>query len=445
MTMGAASGEGRTATPDGSIRRPALDGLRGLAVLLVLLCHTWVPLVAQAGSVGVTLFFVLSGFLITRLLLAERARTGTVSYCRFYARRARRLLPALVVLLAAVAAYLVASHQSLLPVVLAAAYSANLANMTGHSLGNLDHLWSLSLEEQFYFVWPVLLPFLARHRRPLVLLATAVAAVVTLRTGLWLTGAPVARIYYGADTRADALLVGCGLAFLGPEVAAHRWLRPAAQGGAVILAATCVMPDASLAWVLIPLPFACAAVILWAEQHPGRLVTCRPLVLTGRISYGLYLWNLPVALTLRSWDQDIWAKGVVLVAVSFLLAGLSWFVIERPFIRRPAVEARGPVRPTRTSDRQRAELAVQGAHQHDGAQSVQELVGLVLDAGAVVGRRIARARTVHTVGEGGAALAGRDVRAVLAVGGDEGAVHAEHAMSGPTRPRSQWSAPRPFV
>jgi peptidoglycan/LPS O-acetylase OafA/YrhL len=442
--LGGARPARETATPGGLIRhRPVVDGLRGIAVLLVLLCHTWVPIVRQAGSVGVTLFFVLSGFLITRLLLAERARTGRVSYGTFYARRARRLLPALGLLLAGVSAYLLASHQSLLPVLLTVAYSANLANQTGHSLGNLDHMWSLSLEEQFYLVWPIVLPFVARHRRPLALLARVVAAVVALRGGLWLTGVPMTRIYYGADTRVDAILVGCGLAFAGPTLSGQSWVKPAGQWGAVALAAACVMPDSSLVWILTPLPFACAAVILWAEQQPARVLTCRPLVCTGRISYGLYLWNLPVALSLRSWDQDLWAKCLVLVAVSFTLAGLSWFVVERPFMRRPVAASAQPGRPagrageSSRSDRQRTELAVQGAHQHDGAQSVEELVRLVLDADAVVDRRVTGAGPAYAVGERGAAGTGREVRAVLAVGGDEGAVHEVHAMSGASASPSQ--------
>ena len=452
MTSGGAPDALDTAKPDGLIRhRPAVDGLRGIAVLLVLICHTWVPFVHQAGSVGVTLFFVLSGFLITRLLLAERARTGRVSYRTFYARRARRLLPALGLLLTAVSAYLLATHQSLLPVLLTVAYSANLANQTGHTLGNLDHMWSLSLEEQFYLVWPIVLPFVARHRRPLVLLALGVAAVVALRGGLWLTGVPMTRVYYGADTRVDAILVGCGLAFVGPKVIGRSWVKPAGQCSALALAAACMTPDSSLVWILTPLPFACAAVILWAEQEPTRVLTSRPLVFTGRISYGLYLWNLPVALSLRSWDQGLWAKCLMLVAVSFTLAGLSWLVVERPFMRRPVAASAetgppaGRAGEIRRSDRQRTELAVQGAHQHDGAQAVEELVRLVLDADAVVDRRVTGAGAPCAVGERGAAATGREVRAVLAVGGHEGAVHEEHAMSGAVASPGQRSPPQPFV
>ena len=269
--------------------RPALDGLRGIAILLVIASHAGLPYVAQAGSVGVTLFFVLSGFLITRLMLDERERTGRVNFRNFYARRARRLLPGLGLLLMAVAAYLLASHQSLMPVVLAAGYSANIANATGHSLGNLDHMWTLSLEEQFYLLWPMLMPLVARRRNPALVLTIAAAVSAASRSGLWLSGAPFWRVYYGPDTRADAILIGCALAFVVTKATTHHWLNWAAITGAVTLAAACIMPGTVFIWLLIPLPVASAAVISWAVGHPLRILAWRPLVATGKISYGLYL------------------------------------------------------------------------------------------------------------------------------------------------------------
>lgn len=314
--------------------RPALDGLRGIAVLLVILTHAGLPHLDQAGSVGVTLFFVLSGFLITGILSDERERTGRINFRRFYARRARRLFPALGLLLMVVTASLLFSRQSVMPVVLTAGYSSNIANATGHSLGNLDHAWTLSLEEQFYLLWPLLMLVLARRRNPALFLISVAALSAALRSGLWLSGAPIFRVYYGPDTRADAILIGCALAFVASRVVNTRWLKWAAVISALALVASCVVPWSVLIWLLIPLPFASATLILWSDRHPPKILTWRPLVATGKISYGLYLWNYPVSNGLQLWDAPLWARTAVLLIVSFALAALSWWIIERPFMRR---------------------------------------------------------------------------------------------------------------
>jgi peptidoglycan/LPS O-acetylase OafA/YrhL len=313
--------------------RPALDGLRGIAVLLVVLTHSGLPHLDQAGSVGVTLFFVLSGFLITRLLSDERERTGRINFRRFYARRARRLFPALGLLLIAVTASLLYDHQSLLPVVLVAGYSSNIANATGHSLGSLDHAWTLSLEEQFYLLWPLLTLVLVRRRNPALVLLIAAALSAALRSGLWLSGVPIFRVYYAPDTRADAILIGCALAFVATRVNT-RWLRCGAVASAVLLVAACAVPWSILIWLLIPLPLASAALILWSERHPPKILIWRPLVATGKISYGLYLWNYPVSNAVHF--TPLWARTIVFLVCSFAMAVLSWYVIERPFRQRPA-------------------------------------------------------------------------------------------------------------
>jgi peptidoglycan/LPS O-acetylase OafA/YrhL len=318
--------------------RPALDGLRGIAILLVMLTHAGVPNLDAAGSVGVTLFFVLSGFLITQQLSCEHEGTGRINLRRFYARRARRLLPALSLLLMAVAAYLLSSHQSLLPVLLAAGYVTNIANALGQTQGNLDHTWSLSLEEQFYLLWPLLLPLVARRGRPVLFLVLAATVSAALRSGLWLAGAPIYRIYSGPDTRADAILVGCALAFLATRVDT-RWVNRAAIPSAILMVVACTTPWAVFVWLLTPLPLASATLILCAERNAPKILTWRPLVLTGKISYGLYLWNLPVALSLRSWHAPLWATGLALLVVNFALATLSWFIMERPFRHRPVTDA----------------------------------------------------------------------------------------------------------
>jgi peptidoglycan/LPS O-acetylase OafA/YrhL len=325
--------------------RPALDGLRGVAVLLVLAQHANVPFFAQGGTVGVTLFFVLSGFLITSILRDERATTGRTDFRGFYLRRARRLLPALALLLVGVTAYLLATGQSLVDVLLTAAYASNLAGASGHNLGNLVHTWTLSLEEQFYLLWPLLLPVVARRRRPALVLAVVAALVVAWRVVLSMSGASVERIYFGPDTRADAIVIGCALAFALASIPA-RHLRLAAAVSAAVLAGLCAAPpESALAWLLPPITLASLVVVAHAARSAPKLLTWRPLVATGRISYGLYLWSFPVALSVESRGLPVWVSAPTIAVVSVALALASWFVIERPFQRRPVKAAVDPVDP----------------------------------------------------------------------------------------------------
>ncbi|KRF27085.1 acyltransferase [Phycicoccus sp. Soil802] len=313
--------------------RPALDGLRGVAVLLVLAQHAGLPYFSQGGTVGVTLFFVLSGFLITSILRAEHEATGRIDLRGFYLRRARRLLPALALLLIGVSAYLLVSHQSLLDVVLAAGYASNIAGAAGHNLGNLVHTWTLSLEEQFYLLWPLLLPVVARRRRPAVILAAVAALVVAWRVLLSSSGTPVERIYFGPDTRADAIVLGCALAFALASIPVGR-LRLAAAGSAVLVAGLCAArPESSLSWLLPLVTVASVVLVAYAARSTSRLLTWRPLVATGRISYGLYLWSFPVALSVASRDLPLWVSATTITAVSVALALASWFVVETPFLR----------------------------------------------------------------------------------------------------------------
>ncbi|MCM3926303.1 acyltransferase, partial [Frankia sp. AiPs1] len=212
-------------------RNPALDGVRALAVLCVLVFHMdSLP----GGYLGVDVFFVLSGFLITGQLLAERDRTGGVSLGRFYLRRAYRLLPAFWVLalvgLTAVVLLGIGTagerSEFLDSLAASALYVNNYFQVVRQSTGAgwLGHTWSLSLEEQFYLLWPLVLVALCRwpwvaRRLPVVLLGGA-AGVALWRNALVTSGAPGTRTYFALDTRADALLVGCALA---------AWLRAARQ------------------------------------------------------------------------------------------------------------------------------------------------------------------------------------------------------------------------
>jgi len=309
--------------------RPALDGLRAIAVLLVILTHAGVPYLGQAGAVGVTMFFVLSGFLITRLLLEEQQRSGRINFRRFYVRRVRRLLPALLTLLFLDGLVRAASGQSLIPVALAASYMSNIApSAFGVMFRELEHTWSLSLEEQFYLLWPVLLVLLVRTRYAMLALVTGVIASAAIRVGLWAGGADAARIYIAPDTRADALIVGCLLGFTIHTI--HRPGRITATAAAVTLAAFCTFGYVGILWALLPAAACAAVLIAWSLDHRGWLAS-RPLVFVGRISYGLYLWHYPVALVVR---HHLGVAGLpVTVAISVVLAVMSWYCVELPFMR----------------------------------------------------------------------------------------------------------------
>jgi peptidoglycan/LPS O-acetylase OafA/YrhL len=324
--------------------RPGLDGLRGFAILLVLADHSGIRIAAGAGQLGVTIFFVLSGFLITTLLLEERARSGRVSFRRFYWRRALRLLPALAALLGVVALLLAAAGRAgeiagdIVPVLF---YVMNWTTIAGHNPGLLSHTWSLSIEEQFYFVWPVLLMAtlaIGRGRLPWVV-ALLVGVTVTatfLRFLLWMGPPSYYRVYEGTDTRMDSLAIGCLLALVfarRPVVVPP--LAMAAMAAAILatLRATNVESMATIG--LSVTAFAAAGLVAGAATGAGeRVLAWRPLAYLGVISYGLYLWHRPVmrAFTESGLGGVPWAVAAMF-AVSIGLAFLSRRLVEDPFLR----------------------------------------------------------------------------------------------------------------
>jgi peptidoglycan/LPS O-acetylase OafA/YrhL len=331
--------------------RPSLDGLRAFAVLLVFGVHTH-PRLVPAGSIGVDIFFVLSGFLITTLLVEELDSRGRVSIGRFYIRRALRLLPALFGLLAAVTlwALLVAApdtrHNALDEVLAAGSYTRNLtwwAHVPGTLLG---HTWSLALEEQFYLVWPAVLTLCLRPRRPSTAVAVVFVAGFALISALRISGVvgPGA-LFIG---RPDALLLGAALALVRRDFAA-RWAGAAAlrrAGPAVVVGTVGLLAIA--AWdagddafgIGYTLAAAAAAALIMGlvvldERGLARLFAGRPAVALGRVSYGFYLWHLPV---LR-WTDDrlIGEPAVARIGLGFGLALtatlLSYRLVELPALR----------------------------------------------------------------------------------------------------------------
>jgi peptidoglycan/LPS O-acetylase OafA/YrhL len=319
--------------------RPALDGLRGVAVLLVVAYHC-APghQFPNGGVVGVTLFFALSGFLITALLLEEAGRAGSVSLAAFYRRRALRLLPALIVMLAIVGSLSVVAGQSS-PGDLAAIlfYSADWWRASGHGLGvMLSHTWTLSVEEQFYFVWPLVFLAVRRSRRLLVGVAGAAVVLVVGRLVFAATGGSADLVYF---TAGDALVAGCAVAILMHRRTFRHPLAPVTVP--LVLAAlvgeclfrTSLAPTLAVAAVL-----ATAAVYVVARVRvDATILAWAPVRLVGRRSYGLYLWHLPVlhmvSGAMFAAGVGFWLTVAVALVATAVVTELSWRFVESPFLR----------------------------------------------------------------------------------------------------------------
>jgi peptidoglycan/LPS O-acetylase OafA/YrhL len=311
----------------------ALDGLRGLAILLVVAGHyTGKP--AGAGGAGVGLFFVLSGFLITTLLLEELAETNRLDLRRFYVRRARRLFPALVVLLSVYLLVLgVQGRDGLRVVVLGGLYVGNIVQAFVHDnpvlRSSLGHLWSLAQEEQFYLVWPFVL-MLARRR-----LALSVAilffGLVAYRVLLIKDGASVIRLYFGPDTHSDWLVAGAMLAIV--RIRGWLWIREPLPIIGFALFNWCALTSyADIRWQVLSPVFELGCVLMVAaavsKTQMAELLSTRPLVWLGKISYSLYLWHIPVFAALGH------RNPLFGLAVSLAAAALSYRYVEQPFRRR---------------------------------------------------------------------------------------------------------------
>lgn len=370
---------------------PALDGLRAIAVGLVLAEHGGIWGMG-GGFIGVDIFFVLSGFLITSLLLDELRRSGRIDLPAFWIRRARRLLPALVVMVLTVGL-----ARALLPgeavaglrndAMAAFLWAANwrfIAEKTdyftqGATPSPLQHTWSLGVEEQYYFVWPlalivVALLLAARARRRNVwgtvgavrltaFIVATVGALASAAAAIVLAAhAPSDRVYFGTDTRAQALLIGAAASALlvrdwsalnrGWCLIRSRWgrwtarLLPIVGIAGLAVATHYATGDAREFRAGLLTAVAVAAVVVVApvalEQRGwvARLLAVRPLVWLGTISYGIYLWHWPIFLVLNG-ERTGWSGGGLFgirCAATLVLATVSWWVIEQPIQRwRPVL------------------------------------------------------------------------------------------------------------
>lgn len=358
--------EARRERPRRLGHRPVLDGLRGIAIFLVMLTHTDV---LPNGYVGVDLFFALSGFLITTLLYEEWDRSGGISLKRFYGRRARRLLPALGLLIAValfvdVVCYPMTGWPFGWKALTSFLFVNNWLAATGHAndLGSLNPTWSLAQEEQFYLVWPLVLLVLLRRRvRP-----QLVAAVLLVAIGLLMVAAPTGAgqgysVYYSPAARAAELLFGC----LGAVIWRHRLLAvprcvssrlpvemAALLGQRRLWRAVCALV---LAYLFVMLLFnyalsteqvylsACllaVPLIVNLVGTPGsllsRVIACPPLRFLGRVSYALYLFHLLTRNVVYHYipNGPLYLNALLTISISVALAAASWKIVESRILAR---------------------------------------------------------------------------------------------------------------
>lgn len=365
----------QTSTESREGRRPMLDGIRAVAVLAVVFYHFGLSC-APGGFLGVDVFFVLSGYLITSLLLAERERTGGIALIAFWMRRAKRLLPALFVLLIAVAVwvgsnttpYEMAMRRDDLMSTLF--YYANwhfIASGQGYfaqflTVSPVRHTWSLAIEEQFYLAWPIIcgIALIAANGRRRVIGAVCVVGIVVSAIAMAVLFDPAdpSRAYYGTDARAHQLLIGALLAVLMGQLASARLRRLAVAVGPIsaltLLIAFGVLPDQAPAYyqgLSVCLAFVTAALVWSVEVSPrsilSRALSLRPVAWIGEISYGLYLWHWPIVIALVNPTGPFaqlpapWGLTIERLLLTFGIATTSFYVVEQP-IRRGRMPVLGP-------------------------------------------------------------------------------------------------------
>lgn len=335
--------------------RADIEGLRAVAIGLVLLYHADVPFL-PGGYVGVDMFFVVSGYLITGLLVREVERTGRVSLARFYARRARRLLPASALVLV-VSALLMWATASVVQwrtfghdIVAAALYVVNwrmadrsvdyLAEGTGAS--PVQHFWSLAVEEQFYLVWPlvlVLVTLAVRWRglqvRPAMGVGLALIVAPSFVWALWTSGSPSG--FFVTTTRLWELGVGALVAVVGTVALPRRAARTTGVVGLILVLSSAVLLDSSTpwpgAWTLLPVLGTAAAIFAGGSHERGapRVLELRSVVWIGGLSYSLYLWHWPLLVAAENVAGELSVvERIVVVVISAIPAWLSLRFVENP-------------------------------------------------------------------------------------------------------------------
>lgn len=321
-----------------------LDGLRGLAVLLVLVFHISGSLLPSGGAVGVTTFFVLSGYLITSLLIREHESHGRLDLKAFYIRRALRLYPALLALLVTlgVSMFVFANPNvsTYLPKALVAGlYLSDFAPMAGFGMGVLTHTWSLAVEEQFYLVWPVVLIGLfslsrGKAKRIIMLVSLVFVAALVWRVSAQISLDPI-RVYYAPDTNFFAMLGGAALASVRNLPRLPAWIGWVALAALLALAVSRpvlgIDREHFIGWVVLGAALVGVMVVWAASQGSLRVLEVSAARWFGGISYSLYLWHDPL-LKMEYFNAGV-PEGIdrmIVASISVLVAWISWRLVERP-------------------------------------------------------------------------------------------------------------------
>jgi peptidoglycan/LPS O-acetylase OafA/YrhL len=342
---------------------PFLDGLRGISILAVLAFHSGELAkfnLLKGGFLGVDIFFVISGFIITCLLMKEWNKKDAISLKHFYIRRCLRLLPALFSLLLIyfliVSLYLspadaIKAYLTILSVLF---YISNWirAYYGTYAMDPLGHTWSLAIEEQFYLLWPVVLTIALRSRISQWLLLTALIATVEVcafhRAILWQGPETMPRLYNGFDTRLDALLIGCfvGLLYSWGKLPSSQWfirvnnvvssiavialiyfMWALTDQSAILYIGGFTLVGISIATILVTLLTTRPSIAVWLLEN-------RILIWIGTIAYSLYLWHWPIFQLIGKINIH-WSLRLTLgLFLSFLASAISYYFIEQPFLRR---------------------------------------------------------------------------------------------------------------
>lgn len=346
---------------------PELDGLRGVAIIIVMASHADVPFL-KGGFVGVDIFFVLSGFLISALLVQEFDRLQSINLKHFYMRRVLRLAPALISMLLifclASLVFLTEEHayKNYIDSIISLFYLSNWARAFSiHPPDFLRHTWSLSIEEQFYIIWPVVLLVLLRSSMNRYHVAVAAVTIALLswcwRISLSALDATAERLFDGLDTRADGLMLGCALGIVISSGLIEDKAKAVLSKSLVViapLAAVALLGFVAfsrwddpgmfyLGYIIVETLTVVVIldVLLNSRSILRKLLAIKWLVWVGTISYGIYLWHYPIDRAMRALGYHRLAVITIGSLITLIVSAISYYYLERPILKTKKRFTRG--------------------------------------------------------------------------------------------------------